>query len=525
MAKSRFKAWLSKLFGSSTQIQVVEDPKDPRDNYLRDLLGEKHSTFLSDLHSFATTRAGEIEEYKNMLKDGVTLAAINLIVEDATQVDLDTNQVAWVTSIDSPEFAKKMNDFLVNNFHINDVIYSIAYSVVAFGECFINTHYADTEGYLKYFHLGDYFMLEDITKVAHLFKYGVPLGYVKRLDGNETYTYVKDQILPEKSYIHFMNDKGGKEYITSNEDNGVYVGYGTSILEGAKYYYPQRQLLDDLILLSRLTRSSKYNLFKVEVGQATSQDTARMIREVKTAIQQRQEVSVSNQVFSSRNSPLLSGGNVYFPVRNGLGGVEVQQVTDDPNVSSLKDIDYFNNNYYSALGVPQSFLGNTGELPSGLGDSTLTQLDIRYARLVKRVQRVLKNGIRDLIIWKCLIDDILPPEFDINMTHILTAEDDRRSKIITDTTQRIKDLFELLQQVDEEILKKADKKKLLYFIFDSIGKDTDAMQMFEDIYAESNANNDEGEVSDTDFASDDDMESSSGLDEEEGMESPNIPEI
>ena len=534
MAKSKFKEWLSKLFGSSTQVQVIEDPKDPRDNYLRDLLGEKHSTFLSDLHSFAQTHAGEIEEYKDMLKDGVTLAAINLIVEDATQVDLDTNQVAWITSLEDPEFADKMNDFLVNNFHINDVIYAIAYSVVAFGECFINTHYADTEGYLKYFHLGDYFMIEDITKVAHLFKYGVPLGYVKRLEGTETYAYVKDQILPEKSYIHFINDKGNKEYLTQNKDDGLYIGYGTSFLEGAKYYYPQRQLLDDLILLSRLTRSSKYNLFKVEVGQATSQDTARMIREVKTAIQQRQEVSVSNQVFSSRNSPLLSGGNVYFPVRNGLGGVDVQQVADDPNVASLKDIDYFNGNYYSALGVPQSFLGNTGELPAGLGDSTLTQLDIRYARMVKRVQRILKNGIRDLIIWKCLVDDILPPEFDVNMTHILTAEDDRRSKVISDTTQRIKDLFELLQQVDQEILQKADKQKLIYFIFNSLGKDTEAMDIFEDIYTEQKPEeeNEEGggeeeseEGGMTDFASDDDMEMEDGLEEEEGMEMPEIPEI
>ena len=342
--KSKFKTWLSRLFGSQGQLQIIEDPKDPRDNYLRDLFGDRKTTFLSDIHSYAEDRSGEIDEYKEMLKDGVTLAAINLIVEDATQLDLDNNMVAWVTSIDNPEFAKSMNDFLLNNFQVNDVIYSIAYNVVAFGECFVKTHYEDVDGYLKYFHLGDYFMIEDIKNVAHLFKYGVPLGYVRRLKDNGSYSFVKDQILPEKSYIHFINDKGNKELLTEGDEDGLYISYGSSLLEGAKYYYKQRQLLDDLLLLARLTRSSKYNLFKVEVGQATSQDTARMIREVKTAIQQRQEISVSNQVFSSRNSPLLSGGNVYFPVRNGLGGVEVQQVADDPNVSSLKDIDYFNGN-------------------------------------------------------------------------------------------------------------------------------------------------------------------------------------
>ena len=536
--KSKFKTWLSRLFGSQGQLQIIEDPKDPRDNYLRDLFGDRKTTFLSDIHSYAEDRSGEIDEYKEMLKDGVTLAAINLIVEDATQLDLDNNMVAWVTSIDNPEFAKSMNDFLLNNFQVNDVIYSIAYNVVAFGECFVKTHYEDVDGYLKYFHLGDYFMIEDIKNVAHLFKYGVPLGYVRRLKDNGSYSFVKDQILPEKSYIHFINDKGNKELLTEGDDDGLYISYGSSLLEGAKYYYKQRQLLDDLLLLARLTRSSKYNLFKVEVGQATSQDTARMIREVKTAIQQRQEISVSNQVFSSRNSPLLSGGNVYFPVRNGLGGVEVQQVADDPNVSSLKDIDYFNGNYYSALGVPQSFLGNTGELPAGLGDSTLTQLDIRYARMVKRVQRVLKNGIRDLIIWKCLIDDVLPPEFEVNMSHILTAEDDRRSKIITDSTQRIRDLFDMLQLIDPEILQKADKQKLLYFVFDALGRDTDIVDIFENIYVEkSSEKGDAEEVGGEEneeggfggprgFDREDDrFESEPTLDEESDMEPPDLPEV
>ena len=134
------------MFGTQGQIQVIEDPKDPRDNYLRELFGDSRTTFLSDLHSYANDRVGEIEEYKEMLKDGVTLAAVNLIVEDATQLDLDNNMVAWVTSIDNPEFAKSMNDFLLNNFQINDIIYSIAYNVVAYGECFIKTHYEDVDG-------------------------------------------------------------------------------------------------------------------------------------------------------------------------------------------------------------------------------------------------------------------------------------------------------------------------------------------------------------------------------------------
>ena len=458
---------------SARRTKFIDDPTDSRDNFLRDIASSRTNDIITRIHTFSDKRDGEIEEYKQMLKDGVTLAAVNLLVDDSTQLDNQHGAVAWVTCQDDPDFADSMNKFLVEKFNINDIINSIAFNVVAFGECFIRTHYDDKEGYLKYFKLGDYFMIDDISDVNHIYKYGVPLGYIRRSNDQRYYA----EIVPEKSYIHFINDRGSKEYLEEYSDE-VYISYGTSMLEGAKYYYKQRQLLDDLLILSRLTRSSKYNLFKVEVGQATSPDTARMIREVKTAVQQQQEVNVSSQVFSSRNAPLLSGGNIYFPVRDGKGGVDVQQITDDPNISALKDLEYFNQNYYSALGVPQAFLGNTSELPGGLGDSTLTQLDIRYARMVRHIQHSLKNGIRSLIIWKCLVDGITVPQFEVNMTHILTAEDDRRSKIVTDSIQKVRDLLDIVEKVDPEIYSKIDRSSLIYFVLSQVGIDEDLFKIF-----------------------------------------------
>lgn len=510
---------IKEIFGVN-RAKFIDDPTDSRDNFLRDLITSRTSDILTKIHTFSDKRDGEIDEYKQMLKDGVTLAAVNLLTDDATQLDQQHGAVAWITCQDDPDFADSMNKFLIEKFNINDVIYSIAYNVIAFGECFVRTHYDDKDGYLKHFKLGEYFMIDDISDVNHIYKYGVPLGYIRKSSDKKYYA----EILPEKSYIHFINDRGSKEYLEEYSDE-VYISYGTSMLEGAKYYYKQRQLLDDLLILSRLTRSSKYNLFKVEVGQATSQDTARMIREVKTAVQQQQEVNVSSQVFSSRNAPLLSGGNIYFPVRDGKGGVDVQQITDDPNVSALKDLDYFNQNYYSALGVPQAFLGNTTELPGGLGDSTLTQLDIRYARMVRHIQHSLKNGIHDLIIWKCLVDGITVPQFDVNMTHILTAEDDRRSKIVADSIQKVRDLLDIIEKVDPEIYSKIDRSSLIYFILSQVGIDEDLFKIFvpeENTEDEQQEENNVDEFGAEENSSEEEMDD--GLDGS-GEELPDIPTI
>jgi hypothetical protein len=198
-----------------------------------------------------------------------------------------------------------------------------------------------------------------------------------------------------------------------------------------------------------------------------------MMNELKRAVSSKQSINVSTEVFSSRSSPILTGGNVYFPTRNGQGAVTVQEVGGEVNVSALADIDYFDDRYYGALKVPKQFLGQSDEAPGGLGDTTLTQLDIRYARTVKRCQRIIKSGIRDLIYWYCSIHNILPPSFTVEMPRILTAEDTRLSDIQKAEIETTTSILDLVKNVDENILENSNKQKLVAALLNRVSNDED----------------------------------------------------
>lgn len=468
------KSWVKNLFGR--KVTIVDDPSDSRDNYLKDMLSSTTvNNMLSNIRNYSTDRESEIKDYREMLKDGITLSAVELIAEDASILDPDTNQCAWVVCPSDPDFGRYMTQWLNDSVHINELVYSIAFNIVAYGECFLATNYTNEE-YRNNFTLGDYFTIADPLECVHLYKFGVPLGYMVNDIVDDTATWgTSDVILPEKSYIHFISDRGQTQMLSDN-DFGFYAKYGTSFLAAARSYYKQRQLLEDLLILSRLTRSTFYRIFSVEVGNATSQDTARMMREVKTAVTSKQTVSVVNEVFSSKNSPILTGGNVYVPVRDGKGALSVQDVGGEVNISALADIDYFSKNYYSALHVPPQFLQGTSGEDGGLGESSLTQLDVRYARTVKRVQRIIREGIRQLVLWKSLIDEKMPPEFSVQMTHILTAEDEKRATIMQSEADRVNTTLDLLTKIDEEILNKADKRELIYFVLHKIYRNDDLLE-------------------------------------------------
>ena len=457
------------MFGLSNKVEVIKDTNDARDDKLENIFLNKDNNIITSLRALSNDRQSKINDYREMLRDGVTLSAVELISEDASLVDNDTGLAAWVESADNPDFAEMMTSFLRNKFRINDIIYPLAFNIVTFGECFVNTNYSNIE-YRKEYTVGDYFTIAEPEDVVHIYRYGVPLGYLFRPQSKDSSMLEDtDKLLPERSFIHFISDRASRDHLSS----GSYIQYGSSFLEAARQYYKQRQLLDDLLILARLTRSSFYRLFSVDVGSASSQDTARMIRELKTAVSSKQSINVSTEVFSSKSSPILTGGNVYFPVRNGQGAVNVQEVGGEVNVSALADIDYFDDRYYGALKVPKQFLGQSDEAPGGIGDTTLTQLDIRYARTVKRCQRIIKSGLKDLIYWYCSIHNILPPSFTIEMPRILTAEDTRLSDIQKAEIETTSSILELVKNVDETIFENADKAKLIAALLNRVSNDED----------------------------------------------------
>lgn len=460
------KNWVQNLFGK--KLVVKEDPKDSRDDYLHSILDKNVSSLLMKIRHYSESRESELRDFKEMLTDGVTNSAVELIAEDASLLDPDTDQVAWVVCVEDSAFAEKMTEFLKTNLDVSNLAYTLAYHIIAYGECYLNTNYSNDE-YRENFEVGDFFTVEDPMRIMHLYKFGVPLGFMVRSSTDTDY------ILPERSYIHFVADRGGKEYLSEDESDGVYAKYGTSFLESARRYYKQRQLLDDLLVLSRLTRSTHYRIFNTEIGGASSADTHRIMGEVRNAVNSKENFSVMGDVFSSRSAPILNGGNIFTQTRNGIGAISVEEVGGEVNVSSLADIDYFDDRYYGALKVPKQFLGQAKDMPGGIGDTTLTQLDIRYARTVKRVQRIIKSGLQRLIIWKCDLDDILPPDFEVRMTPIITAEDDKRSQLHKDELERVKGVIDLLRDLDETLITNADKSKLAYFILTKVYKNADML--------------------------------------------------
>ena len=100
---------------------------------------------LQGIREVAADRATRLLQYEEMLKDGITLSAAELIAEDATQQDPETGKTVWVSCPSNPEWEEKMNKFLQEDVDIEAKIFPLVFNIIVYGDCYLNTFYSDEE--------------------------------------------------------------------------------------------------------------------------------------------------------------------------------------------------------------------------------------------------------------------------------------------------------------------------------------------------------------------------------------------
>lgn len=233
------------------------------------------------------------------------------------------------------------------------------------------------------------------------------------------------------------------------------VKRGQSILQDIYTTYQIVSLMEDAILLNRVTRSSIIRLLQVEVGDMSKSQVNTVLKRLKQMIEQRNMMDKPNGRFKSQASPGPVDNIIYVPTRNGKGTVTMSNIGGDVDVKSIADLDYFANKLYAGLKIPKSFLGQ--DIEGGLSaGSSLTKLDARYARTIKRIQNAYIQGITTLINLFALdkgLDDYVN-KFDVKMVSPATTEDSEKDENMSTKMDLISSFIELLGEAYTEETKK-----------------------------------------------------------------------
>ncbi len=366
------------------------------------------------------------KENEEMAKDSVVGSSMEIIADDVCQVDEKTKTIVSVES-DDEKLKMFLQDFLEHNVNIEDRIWEWVFEVVKHGDFKLRRreyYVGSKESGVKNVYYENVIQPYRVTRIEYM---GRILGYRDEEFDEGKVTFEKPD-----TFVHFLNSKLSKrekvKLKIKNEEGNLedivcYKVHGVSIVDNARYIFRIVNLLDNMLILSRVARSTQFNLVKIEVGNASPTKTQQIISDVRRRLEGATKLR-KNGGIKTDPSPIPVNSNVYIPTRDGKGDIQVESVNENVDVRSITDIDYFRDKEFATLKVPKQYVGFDEQMPGSLGNSSLVKLDIRYARSVQRVQTIVRYGIEELcnnyLRYRGRKDDV--GKFDIRMRPLSTAE-------------------------------------------------------------------------------------------------------
>jgi hypothetical protein len=191
-------------------------------------------------------------------------------------------------------------------------------------------------------------------------------------------------------------------HLSLNEGLDFYWPFGQSILENIFKVYKQKELLEDAVLIYRVSRAPERRVFKIDVGNMPSHLAMQFVERVKNEMHQRR-IPTNNgggaSMMDASYNPLSINEDYFFPQTSEGRGSSVDTLQGGTNLGEIDDLKYFNNKMARGLRVPSSYL------PTGPDDSdraftdgkvgTALIQEYRFNQYCKRLQNLIMQKLDD----------------------------------------------------------------------------------------------------------------------------------
>lgn len=253
------------------------------------------------------------------------------------------------------------------------------------------------------------------------------------------------------------------ESYNSDTDGYTYtVKRGQSLFQNLFKIWRELTLLEQSVMLNRVTKSSILRIISVEVGDMPKESVQPLLQRVKALIEQKSAINQGESMTEYTN-PGPVENNIYIPTNDGKGAITTNELGGNTDVGKLADLDYFKNKFYGGAAVPKQFLGDTDDTAGFSGGESLARISSRYAKRIKRIQKALTTMVEDIINLR-LLDSGLQNyigKFEIHMQPPSTVEAKERRDEMQSKTQIATDVLQMVGDLEDPVAKLKITKSLL----------------------------------------------------------------
>ena len=388
------------------------------DRYQRLFSTGKGLSGYSDTAMVRSMRLGLFRDYESMDSDSIISSALDVYSDESTMKS-EYGDVLTINS-DNDQIKQILHNLFYDILNVEFNLWSWVRNMCKYGDFFLHLEIDDKYGVKNVVPLSSY----DVVRLEGIDPENPE--YVKFVlesaDPNQTKVTHTQQEFENFEIAHFR---------LLGDSN--YLPYGKAMVEGGRKTWKQLSLMEDAMLIHRIMRAPEKRVFKIDIGNIPPNEVDNYMQQIINKMKKAPVVEKESGDYNLRYNMQNITEDFFVPVRGGDSGTQIDSL---PGLTyeAVEDIEYLRNKLMAALKIPKAFLGYEEQVGS---KATLAAEDVRFARTIERIQRIIVSELTKIAIVHLYVQGYTDADlvnFDLGLTNPSTIYEQEKIELWTSKT-------------------------------------------------------------------------------------------
>ena len=172
----------------------------------------------------------------------------------------------------------------------------------------------------------------------------------------------------------------------------------------------QLRMIEDSLVIYRLSRAPERRIFYIDVGNLPKVKAEQYLKEVMSRYRNKLVYDANTGEIRDDRKYMAMLEDFWLPRREGGRGTEITTLPGGQNLGELSDIEYFQKKLYRALGVPESRIAGGGDGFNLGRSSEILRDELKFSKFVGRLRKRFAQMFNDMLRTQLLLKNVVSPE-------------------------------------------------------------------------------------------------------------------
>ena len=180
----------------------------------------------------------------------------------------------------------------------------------------------------------------------------------------------------------------------------------------------QLRMIEDSLVIYRLSRAPERRIFYIDVGNLPKVKAEQYLRDVMMRYRNKLVYDANTGEIRDDKKFMAMLEDFWLPRREGGRGTEISTLPGGQNLGEITDIEYFKKKLYRSLNVPPSRMDGEGGFNLGRSSEILRD-ELKFTKFVGRLRKRFSNMFGDMLRTQLILKNIITPEdWEVMSEHI-----------------------------------------------------------------------------------------------------------